>query len=124
MEAKLYYIAPQESCGMGGVLGRASGPPEAPPLSEPPLWGYIEAYAGGSAAARRRTNRVGAILSAEAASVHAGAAACIPSRQLSADRMHLLVDGHNLIGQMPGLSLADPDDEAQLVLLLRGYAMR
>ena len=38
--------------------------------------------------------------------------------------MHLLVDGHNLIGQVPGLSLADADDEAQLVLLLRGYAAR
>ena len=38
--------------------------------------------------------------------------------------MHLLVDGHNLIGQMPGLSLADPDDEAPLVLLLRGSAAR
>jgi predicted RNA-binding protein with PIN domain len=38
--------------------------------------------------------------------------------------MHLLVDGHNLIGQMPGLSLADADDEARLVLLLRGYANR
>ena len=38
--------------------------------------------------------------------------------------MHLLVDGHNLIGQAPGLSLADADDEAQLVLLLRGYATR
>jgi uncharacterized protein len=38
--------------------------------------------------------------------------------------MHLLIDGHNLIGQAPGLSLADADDEAQLVLLLRGYATR
>jgi predicted RNA-binding protein with PIN domain len=38
--------------------------------------------------------------------------------------MHLLVDGHNLIGQVPGLSLADADDEARLVLLLRGYATR
>src|SRR5947209_1052889 len=36
--------------------------------------------------------------------------------------MHLLVDGHNLIGQIPGVSLADADDEAQLVMLLRGYA--
>jgi predicted RNA-binding protein with PIN domain len=33
----------------------------------------------------------------------------------------LLVDGHNLIGQMPGLNLADEDDEAQLVMLLRRY---
>jgi predicted RNA-binding protein with PIN domain len=38
--------------------------------------------------------------------------------------MNLLVDGHNLIGQAPGLNLSDADDEAQLVLLLRGYAAR
>src|SRR5262245_65721141 len=38
--------------------------------------------------------------------------------------MHLLVDGHNLIAQMPGISLADADDEARLVLLLRGFAAR
>ena len=38
--------------------------------------------------------------------------------------MHLLVDGHNLIGQIDGISLADPDDEAKLVVLLRGYAAR
>jgi predicted RNA-binding protein with PIN domain len=38
--------------------------------------------------------------------------------------MHLLVDGHNLIGQISGISLADADDEAQLVMLLRGYATR
>jgi predicted RNA-binding protein with PIN domain len=39
--------------------------------------------------------------------------------------MNLLVDGHNLIGQTPGLSLADPDDEAKLVLMLRlnGYGI-
>lgn len=36
--------------------------------------------------------------------------------------MNLLVDGHNLIGRIPGLSLADADDEAALVLLLRRYA--
>jgi predicted RNA-binding protein with PIN domain len=36
--------------------------------------------------------------------------------------MTLLVDGHNLIGQMPGIQLSDPDDEAQLVLFLRRYA--
>jgi predicted RNA-binding protein with PIN domain len=35
-----------------------------------------------------------------------------------------LIDGHNLIAQMPGLSLADPDDEARLVLRLRQYAAR
>ena len=38
--------------------------------------------------------------------------------------MPLLVDGHNLIGQISTISLADPDDEAQLVMLLRGYATR
>jgi hypothetical protein len=38
--------------------------------------------------------------------------------------VNLLIDGHNLIGQMPNLSLADPDDEAKLVVLLRGYAAR
>ena len=36
----------------------------------------------------------------------------------------LLIDGHNLIAQTPGLSLADPDDERQLVALLRRYAAR
>ena len=35
--------------------------------------------------------------------------------------MPLLIDGHNLIAHTPGLSLADPDDEADLVLLLRRY---
>ena len=38
--------------------------------------------------------------------------------------MPYLIDGHNLIGQTPGLSLADPDDERRLVVLLRGYLMR
>jgi predicted RNA-binding protein with PIN domain len=38
--------------------------------------------------------------------------------------MPLLIDGHNLIGQTPGISLADADDEAQLVMLLRRYATR
>ncbi len=36
----------------------------------------------------------------------------------------LLIDGHNLVAQVPGLSLADPDDEQQLVALLRTYAQR
>jgi hypothetical protein len=35
--------------------------------------------------------------------------------------MQYLIDGHNLIAQTPGLSLADPDDEAQLVRLLRRW---
>jgi len=36
----------------------------------------------------------------------------------------LLIDGHNLIGQMPDVSLSDPDDEEQLVGRLREYAAR
>ena len=35
--------------------------------------------------------------------------------------MAYLIDGHNLIAHIPGFSLADPDDEARLVMLLRGY---
>jgi predicted RNA-binding protein with PIN domain len=38
--------------------------------------------------------------------------------------MPILVDGHNLIGQIPTIDMADPDDEAQLVMLLRRYAGR
>ena len=38
--------------------------------------------------------------------------------------MPYLIDGHNLIAQMPGLSLSDPDDEAQLVLRLRQFVGR
>jgi predicted RNA-binding protein with PIN domain len=38
--------------------------------------------------------------------------------------MPLLVDGHNLIGQMPDLRLDDPEDEAKLVARLRTYAAR
>lgn len=36
--------------------------------------------------------------------------------------MNYLVDGHNLIGKMPGIALDDPDDEAKLVMVLRRYA--
>ncbi len=36
----------------------------------------------------------------------------------------LLIDGHNLIGRMPGLKLSDPDDEAKLVSLLKRYRAR
>jgi hypothetical protein len=36
----------------------------------------------------------------------------------------ILIDGHNLIGQMPGLSLQDPHDEEKLVTLLRSYQAR
>jgi predicted RNA-binding protein with PIN domain len=35
-----------------------------------------------------------------------------------------LIDGHNLIAQMPDLSLDDPDDEVKLVLRLRQFAGR
>jgi len=38
--------------------------------------------------------------------------------------MHWLVDGHNLIGQMPNLHLSDPDDEEKLVDYLRRYRAR
>jgi len=38
--------------------------------------------------------------------------------------MPLLVDGHNLIGRMPDMSLADADDEAELVRRLRRYCQR
>jgi len=38
--------------------------------------------------------------------------------------MHYLIDGHNLIARMPDISLADPDDEAQLALRLKGWAAR
>lgn len=38
--------------------------------------------------------------------------------------MGYLIDGHNLIGQMPDLSLADPDDEAKLVQKLMGFCAR
>ncbi len=38
--------------------------------------------------------------------------------------MPLLIDGHNLIGQMPGLRLDAPDDEQQLIELLRAHLAR
>ncbi len=38
--------------------------------------------------------------------------------------MKVFIDGHNLIGQMPNLSLADPDDEAKLLEHLRRYRSR
>ena len=38
--------------------------------------------------------------------------------------MPLLIDGHYLIGQMKSLSLADPDDEEQLVERLSVYQRR
>jgi len=36
----------------------------------------------------------------------------------------ILIDGHNLIGRMAGLSLADPEDELKLVRRLIAYAAR
>jgi hypothetical protein len=38
--------------------------------------------------------------------------------------MPILIDGHNLIGRMPGLSLQDPDDEDRLVAELRAWRGR
>ncbi len=38
--------------------------------------------------------------------------------------MPYLIDGHNLICQLPDLSLTDPNDEAQLVQKLAGFAAR
>lgn len=38
--------------------------------------------------------------------------------------MAYLIDGHNLIGQLPDLSLTDPNDEAKLVQKLIGFSAR
>lgn len=38
--------------------------------------------------------------------------------------MPVLIDGHNLIGQLSSVSLDDPDDEEMLVRLLRVYQAR
>lgn len=38
--------------------------------------------------------------------------------------MPILIDGHNLIGRLPALSLQDPDDEEKLVRLLMSYRAR
>ena len=35
--------------------------------------------------------------------------------------MTLLIDGHNLIPHLPGMNLADPDDEEKLIALLGEY---
>ena len=37
--------------------------------------------------------------------------------------MHYLIDGHNLIGALPDISLEDPDDEVKLILVLRSWAV-
>ena len=36
--------------------------------------------------------------------------------------MQLIVDGHNLIPHIPGLSLSDPDDEHKLIKVLQDYS--
>jgi hypothetical protein len=38
--------------------------------------------------------------------------------------MHWLIDGHNLIGQLPNLHLDDPHDEEKLLELLRSFRGR
>jgi len=38
--------------------------------------------------------------------------------------MLVLVDGHNLIGKLPDISLSDADDEARLITKLRRYRAR
>src|SRR3990172_8337759 len=38
--------------------------------------------------------------------------------------MPYLIEGNNLIGRMPGISLADPDDEAQLLARMRTFCTR
>ena len=38
--------------------------------------------------------------------------------------MPILIDGHNLIGRIPSLSLQDPHDEEKLVSLLKSYRAR
>lgn len=38
--------------------------------------------------------------------------------------MPFLIDGHNLVGRTPGLSLTDPHDEAELVRRIQRYCRR
>ncbi len=38
--------------------------------------------------------------------------------------MPYLIDGHNLIPKVPGLSLQDPDDEHRLIRLLQSFCQR
>ena len=38
--------------------------------------------------------------------------------------MRYLIDGHNLIAQLPDIDLSDPDDEVKLVYKLRGFSIR
>ncbi len=36
--------------------------------------------------------------------------------------MHYLIDGHNLIAQLPEIELGEPNDEIKLILMLRSWA--
>jgi predicted RNA-binding protein with PIN domain len=38
--------------------------------------------------------------------------------------MAILIDGHNLIGKLPGIGLDDPNDEEELLIRLRAYRAR
>lgn len=38
--------------------------------------------------------------------------------------MPYLIDGHNLIGKVPDISLRDPNDEAKLIVKLRSFCAR
>jgi uncharacterized protein len=38
--------------------------------------------------------------------------------------MHYLIDGHNLISKIPGLSLSMPDDEERLIEILHRYSQQ
>ncbi len=38
--------------------------------------------------------------------------------------MPYLIDGHNLIGALPGIDIDDPNDEAELVIKLKGFVAR
>lgn len=38
--------------------------------------------------------------------------------------MPYLIDGHNLIGALPDIAIDDPNDEAKLLILLRGFVAR
>lgn len=38
--------------------------------------------------------------------------------------MPYLIDGHNLIARLPDIELSDPDDEAKLVIKLKGFVAK
>ena len=35
--------------------------------------------------------------------------------------MHYIIDGHNLIGKMPDISLKDPNDEIKLTMRIKSW---